>query len=219
MKKIVAYIVVLALLLNCAYNLVHYRHYETTRPIVISVSVGETIEPEERVKYALFPEIDGFESATFYDITNGGYEVRIVTENYALVAVNRDSLAVVILRDYINRFEEIQDSKREFEKKWKIVDYDNLGQPITQNELNRVRKPGSGMLIGGATCCVGSFFPFFALAGLIGEHADVSEGVGDVAFFSGWALSTATGAWLGEKMFRGRALRAIKESREPRIVE
>lgn len=219
MTEMKAFVLIVALLSNCAYNLVHYRHYGTMRPIVISVRVGETIEPEERAKYALFPEIDAFKTAVFYDIADGGYEVRIVTENYALVAVNRDSLAIVILRDYINRYEEIQDSKRDFEEKWKIVDYDHLGQPITQYELNRIRKPGSGMLIGGATCCLGSFFPLLAIAELIGERADVSEGAGDLAFFSDWALSTATGAWLGEKMFRNRALRAIKESREPRIME
>ena len=219
MKKMVVYIVVSALLSNCAHNLVHYRHYETTRPIVINVSVGETIEPEEREKYNLFKGIDNFKTAMFYDIADGGYEVRIITENKALVAVNRDSLAVMILRDYINRYEEIQDSKREFEKKWKIVDYDSLGLPITQYELNQIRKPGSGMLIGGATGCVGGFFVFLALAELIGEHGEVGGGVGDVVFFSGWALSTAAGAWLGEKIFRDRALRAVKEAREPRVVE
>jgi len=219
MKKMVAYIVVVVLLSNCAHNLVHYRHYETTRPIVISVRVGEAIEPEERGKYTLFPEIDGFKTAVFYSIADGGYEVRIITENKSLVAVNRDSLAVMILRDYINRYEEILNSKREFEEKWKIVDYDNLGQPITQHELNHIRKPGSGMLIGGATGCLGGSLVFLALAELIGEHSDAGAGFGDVAFFSGWALSTATGAWLGEKMSRDRALRAIKESREPRVVE
>jgi hypothetical protein len=212
MKKTVAYFVVVALLSNCAHSLIRYRHYETTKPVVISVRVGETIEPEERGKYNLFPEIDGFKTAVFYGIADGSYEVRIIAGDKSLVAVNRDSLAVMILRDYINRYEEIQNSKREFEEKWKIVDYDNLGQPITQYELNRIRKPGSGMLIGGATGCVGGFFAFLALAELIGENADV-------VFFSGWALSTATGAWLGEKMSRDRALRAIKESREPRVVE
>jgi len=35
----------------------------------------------------------------------------------------------------------------------------------------------------------------------------------------GWGLSTVTGVFLGERIFRSKALKAIKESRKPRVVE
>lgn len=219
MTKTVTYTLVVALLTNCAHNLKHYRNYEKDRAIVIHARVGETIEPEEREQFGLFPGIGGFKSATFCGVADGGYEIRIVTTSRKLVAVNRDSLAIIILRDYIDRYEEIQNSKREFQEKWKIVDYDDLGLAITQHELNRIRKPGSGMMIGGGTGCLVGGVGFLALAEYIGEQADVDTEVGDLVFFSGWALSTATGMWLGEKIMRGSALKAIKESRKPRMVE
>ena len=219
MIKTVAFIVVVVLLLSCTHNLLHYRHYEKTKPIVISARVGETIDSEERQQFDLFPEIEGYKSAMLYDIAEGGYEVRIQTESTRLVAVNRDSLAVIILRDYINRYEEIQNARDDFEENWKIVDYDNLGLPITQYELNRIRKPGSGRMIGGATCCIGGFLTSIALAELSVERELVSEDVADIAFFGTWVISTATGAILGEKILRDNALKAIKESRKPRIAE
>ena len=219
MKKIFVFIVMLALLSNCAHNLRHYRQYQTTERVVISARVGPTIDPEERVQFDLFPEIEGFKEATFFGITGGGYEVRIETESEKFAAANRDSLAVMILRDYINRYEEIQNARSNFEKNWKIIDYDNMGLPITQYELNRIRKPGSGRMIGGATCCIGGGITSLALAELSGERELFSEEVGDLLFIGTWAASTATGVILGEKIFRSRALNAIKESRKPRVVE
>ena len=219
MERLFASIIILALFSNCAHNLLHYRHYQKTEQITISVRVGQSIDPEERVQFDLFPDIEGFKVARFYGVAEGGYEVRIETESKRLVAVNRDSLAVMILRDYINRYEEIQNAKSDFEEDWKIVDYDELALPITQHELNCIRKPGSGRIIGGATCCVGGGITSLALAELSGEHELISEDVGDVVFFGTWVASTATGAILGEKILRNRALSAIKESRKPRIIE
>lgn len=217
MRKRVAFIVVTTTLLNCAYNLLHYRDYKKTKPIVISAYVDETIDSEEREQFDLFPGIDGFKSAMLYGIAEGGYEIRIITENKKLVAVNRDSLVIMILRDYINRYEEIQNSKGDFEEKWKIVDYDNLGLPITQHEINRIRKPGSGAMWGGSTGCLVGFFPSLVLGRTVGEN--ISEDYGFPTFLTSWGISLVTGALLGEKSFRNNALKAIKESRKPRNVE
>ena len=219
MKKVFAALVMLALFSNCAHNLRHYQHYQKTERLILSTRVGPTIDPDERVQFDLFPKIEGFREATFIGITGGGYEVRIETESEKFAAVNRDSLGVMILRDYINRYEEIQNARSDFEEYWRIIDYDNLGLPITQHELNRIRKPGSGRMIGGAACCIGGGIAVLALAELSGERELFSEEVGDVLFIGTWAASTATGVILGERIFRSRALNAIKESRKPRVVE
>lgn len=222
MTKTVAYILVVALLSECAYttrDLIHYRHYEKADKIVIHERIGDTIEREERERFGLFPGVQGFKSAMFCGIAGGGYEVRIVTESKKLLAVNRDTLAITILSDYIDRYEEIHHSMVEFQRKWKIADYDTLGLAITQYEVNRTKKSGSAMLIGGTAGCVVGSLGFLALGELVGEQANISAGVGDAIFFSGVALSTATGVWLGERFSRVNALRAIKESRKPRVVE
>ena len=219
MRIVLTSIVVITLLSNCAHNLLHYRHYQKTEQIVISARVGATIDPEERVQFNLFPEIEGFKTATFFGVAGGGYEVRIETESERYAAVNRDSLAVVILRDYINRYEKIQNARSDFEDNWKIIDYDNLGLPITQYELNRIRKPGSGRMIGGGACCIGGGVISLALAELSVEREIVSEDVAEIAFLGTWVAFTTTGVILGARVFRNRALNAIKESRKPQVIE
>ena len=218
MKKRISVVIVITLLLNCAYTPRHYISYEKTRPIVISTQVGDVIDLEEREKYGLFQEVADFESATFYGIHGGGYEVKIITENGMLVAVNRDSLAIALLSDYIDRYDEIKKSRAEFEEQWKIVDYDYLGQPITQHEVNRVKRNA---------CCIGGSVGSGVLVAvpsilLIGAKGlGMQENVeGDIVLAVPlFVASIAIGAWLGRKADRSNALKAIKEARKPQIVE
>jgi hypothetical protein len=189
-----------------------------TEPLLISAGIGNDIDAREREQLELFPDIDGFELAIFYNIAGGGYEIRITTEYGKLVAVNRDSFATEILRDYANRHEEIQHSKKGFEEKWKIVDYDALGLPITEYELNVVASPGFGKMIGGTACCLGSFLTGFIIASISAENEIISETAGNVLLVAGGLISTGLGVIYGEKVLRRRAISAIKESRKPRVV-
>jgi len=226
MKKTLVFIVVIALLSNCAYNLRHYRDYQKTRPIVISQQVGETIDAEEREQFDLFHGIEDFKSAMFYVIPDGGYEVEIITEHSKLVAVNRDTNAIPIMRDYLDRYEEIKDSTSAFEEKWEIVDYDDMGQPITRNEVNRVKSHDYRIGCGVVGCLLGlipSAFLGFLVAGAEmnispwGGELEHPE-VGVIAFIAGLTVSTVLGALLGNKFESSKALKAIKMGRQPRVA-
>ena len=46
-------------------------------PFVVSDAVGGVIDAEERARYGLFPEIEGFQSAAFFKIGAGSYLIRI----------------------------------------------------------------------------------------------------------------------------------------------
>lgn len=221
-KRILVFTVLFALTLNCAYTPRHYLNYQRTQPIIISRRVGETVDVVEREQFDLFKGIEDFEFASFYKILNGGYEMIMITKQSKYIVVNRDSLAIEILGDYISRYEEIKNSKTEFEKKWKIVDYDELGQPITKYEINRVKK--SNYTIG---CTAATLIPGFTLAAII----ELVLGIG--SSFSGTEASrkpfyyvigvttiTAVVAALhGNHQDRITAISAIKKVRQPRVVD
>jgi len=220
MKKRISVVVVMALLFNCAYTPRHYLSYEKTRPIVISALVGETIDPEEREKFDLFHGIEGFKSAMFYEIPDGGYEIEIITEQTKLVAVNRDTKAIPIMRDYLNRYEEIKDSTSAFEEKWQIVDYDDMGQPITRDEVHQAQQNYG--------CCISvSLFGIlgFVSGGFVGAISSPSLDIGDFAYYTitgafiGGFVSGVIGLLIGSIIDRNNALKAIKEARKPRVVE
>lgn len=229
MKKRISVVVVMALLFNCAYTPRHYLSYGETRPIVISPQVGETIDVEEREKFDLFHGIEDFKSAMFYGIPDGGYEVEIITEHSKLVAVNRDTNAIPIMRDYIDRNEEIKDSTAAFEEKWEIVDYDDIGQPITRDEVNRVKRYYNYRI----GCCVGGCLLGLVPSAILGivvagsswpwpymplEDPTHPE-AGVIVFIAGLTVSAGLGALLGNKFERSKALKAIKMGRQPRVAE
>ena len=225
MKKTLAFIVLVALLVNCTYTLPHYFYYERKRSIVISKRVGETIEPEEREQFDLFHGIDEFKAATFYEITGDGYDVEIFTEHEKLIAYNRNPDAVMILRDYIERYEIIKDSMLEFEKKWGIVDYDVLGQPITTDEIkinSRRYWPGFLALSGTVVGCVSSclIFGIPEVAVDVPSDYDDSESKNKIFIGLGSAgLGCLSGTLYGIELDKRDALRKIKDARKPRVVE
>lgn len=219
MKKKISLVVLLALLLNCAYTPRHYLDYQKARPIVISVQVGETIDHEEREKFELFHGIEDFKSAMFYGISDGGYEVEIITEHSKLIAVNRDTNAISIMRDYIDRYEEIKDSTSAFEEKWEIVDYDDMGQPITRDELNQAQQKygcfRSGLLFG----ILG-----FVSGGIVGSILSPSMEIESVTYaiigaFIGGLVGGGIGVQIGRANDRNNALKTIREARKPRVIE
>ena len=224
MKKAVVFIVVIALLSNCAYNLHYYRDYKKTRPIVISPQVGETIDLEEREKFDLFHGIEDFKSAMFYVIPDGGYEVEIITEHSKLIAVNRDTNAIPIMRDYIDRYKEIKDSTSVFEEKWEIVDYDDMGQPITRDEVNSVKGHYYRTCCGVGGCLLGlipSAFLGLVVAGpwrgyFLTDPTHPTRGW--ITFFVSWTVSGLFGVLSGSALDRSRALKAIKMGRQPRVA-
>ena len=225
MKRVVAVAVVIVFALNCTYTLKHYTNYKEVQPITISERVGEVIDAGEREQFDLFPGMTDFNSATFYEIVEGGYKVEIMAADKIFAAVNRDSQAVEILRDYIDSYEEMQGSAEAFERKWKIIDYDTLGQPITSNELRSVRR---NFYSGG---CAGGLW----LVGLIPNLllSFVVIGGYEYSFWSGesdfprpipaWISfilinfgTAVTGRIIGKRLDDNTALNAIKEARLPR---
>ena len=206
MKRIVAITVVLALMSNCTYSLRPYGSYEEKEPVAITDRVGEVIDAEERAYFELFSGIDNFKSATFYEIDGGGLEMRINTQHSKLVAVFGDYRALMILIDYFTRYEDIRQSRQIFEQRWEIIGYDDLGFPITNAELDQVKRDGFAALspyIGAATGCVVGSIPaaFLGVAGVVTM-----------------AIGGAGGFLLGRNIDRSRAFNAIKEARKPRIV-
>lgn len=162
MKRTVAVVVLMVLLANCAPKLLarEYHQYERGHAIIISERVGEKVDVEERVHFGLFRGIDDFESAGFYDVDGGGYEVVIKTTKRTFVAVNRDPNAVEILRDYIDGYEMDISSWKAFEKKWGIVDYDEIGFAITTSEVRQHSNPiaSTACAVGCAASIVGASF-------------------------------------------------------------
>jgi hypothetical protein len=196
MKKTLAFIVLVALLVNCTYTLPHYFYYERKRPIVISERVGETIEPDEREQFDLFHGIDDFKSAMFYVIPDGGYEVEIMTEHSKLVAVNRDTNAIPI-----------------------------LGQPITTDEIkinSRRYWPGFLALSGTVVGCVSSclIFGIPEVAVDVPSDYDDSESKNKIFIGLGSAgLGCLSGTLYGIELDKRDALRKIKDARKPRVVD
>jgi uncharacterized protein YxeA len=224
MKKTLAFIVLVALLVNCAHTIPHYFDYERKRPIVISKRVGETIEPEEREQFDLFHGIGDFKAATFYGIKGGGYEVEIVTANEQLIVVNRDPQAIEILQDYIERYEEIKDSREAFEEKWEIVDYDDSGLPITKSEASMNVQHGwcigcsggCGLVSFGLSCVAVSLI---ALGELSSQHPGENDDLYMAMLIGGTVAGMLTGFLMGRTVDSRRAIDAIKEARKSRVVE
>ncbi len=234
MRKYIAFLVVSVLFLNCAITYTirdyhrDYHDYKRKKPIIISNRVGEIVDPEEREKFDLFHGIAEFKSATFYEITDGGYEVEILTEQAKLVAVNRADEAVTILRDYFDRYEEICESRKEFEEKWDIIDYDDLGQPIMWDEyddLYGVRSYFRGCCpYGGIFSIVGGAIGLLIVLETVVLEYDVDPALvlaagTMIGVLGGGIIGLVVGKVIGGKPESDKIVATIKQAREPRVVE
>jgi len=232
MKRIVTFVVLLALIYSqCAPR--QYTGYRRIgEPIIISARIGEIIDLEECNNYDLFQGIDDFQSATFYSIQGGGLVAEIQTSSNKLVAVNHDSHMHMILKEYVENHEWVQNNRDLFERKWKIEDYDVIGFPITKHEVAAISNPSAslGCALGSAAVIFG-VFSIVSLFTLIGstaywwidparEQQLVKEA--RTVFIVGAVAAVGTGGLVGaitSAQNRRRAVEIIKESRVPRIVE
>ncbi len=220
MKKPVSLLVLMGLLVNCTYTPKYYAQYERGDVTTISSRVGDVVDVQERDKFDLFHGMEGFDSARFYDIGDGGYELEIVTKSGKYLVVNRDSLAVLVLRDYINRYEEVTERLEDFEAKWQIIDHDDLGLAITRHEIIRSKTPQVGSILGMA-CCLGGGLT----VGLIAFVLTYSVSAGGSALpvitgvVGGGVLSGAVGFLYGYRWSESVTVRRIKEARKPRVME
>jgi hypothetical protein len=217
--------IVIMLLLQCSYGVQYYDYhdYDMEQPIVINERIGETIDPEERRQFDLFPGIENFTSATFYGPSTIGYAVEIVTENKKYISTNRDPMAVEILSDYIKHYEEIEVDRKPFEGRWQIVAYDAIGFPITQTEVNSECNESAGCVTGGvAGGCLG-FFPSLLIGLAYGRRkTDILEEEFDTIMtitLAGSAIFAVGGAALGKEIVKNNALESIKDSRRLRTIK
>jgi hypothetical protein len=225
MKRMIALVVLVVLTLNCTYSLKQYNTYTESSPITISDRVGDVIDAEERARFGLLAGIENFEAAQYFGFADGGYDVVIQTTKTRLIAYNRDPDAVQILRDYLNRYDVIRDSMTVFENKWSIVDYDNLGQPITERELGMsVQRIWQRYLpaIGITAGCIGSCLLFGApdIAWDVPTDYEGSDDNDEILLTSGLVLGGYVSGWLiGKDLDKRIALSKIKEARKPRVIE
>jgi hypothetical protein len=235
MRRIRVMLTLVLLMYNCGIRLSSRDPGRYKTPVYINEYVGDQIDSFEREEYGLFPNIEGFSSAALYEHP-AGWKWEILTEKEKFVAVNKDSAAVLILADYIERYEEIVHSKLEFENKWNIVDYDALGQPITQNELDHVidrlekQKDARTVGLAAAGCLSGAFIgclvgyairdtddiytqedAWLNLADAPETAIAIGSGVGAVLGLGAAVLSIQVGA--------EEAMNVIKKGREPVVVE
>jgi hypothetical protein len=209
MRRMLIMVTVFSLLINCSYSLQKYRGYERGDIITLHESVGEFIDIEERQQYDLFPGVQGFQEARFYNIPNSGCEIRLMTDlgdfRAEFKVTSRDPLTVDILSEYINTCEEFSFSKKDFERNWHILDYDSIGLPITEIEVNYVKRKNFRYIWGGVGLVAGGFFGYSIIAwpGVV---------IGSVA---GWIAGWKT---VGKKFDVKEAIKAIKRARQPLLV-
>jgi len=230
MKKTLAFIVLVALIVNCVSTPRYYIDYTRSEQIVISERVGDTIDPDEQERFDLFSGIEDFKTATFYGIEGGGYEVEILTTNKKLVAVNRDPKGIEILRNYIDSYAEMQYSKEDFEKKWEIVAYDALVFPITKSEVNRYSNPatssgcgcGTAVLITGLSSLVAIGIAMSNFNIFNGGRRPEDERAANIVLACGIVCGIIAGILVHSKKRASNmktALEFIKEARKPRVVD
>ena len=243
MRRVVACVVIIAFLVNCGITV---RKKEPREPIQdverYPLETGEhgekviTIDAEEREVIGWFPGIEGFKEARFNGASDGGYVVEIVTDTKKLVSINKDPNAMTIMREYHARHEEIRESPGVFEAKWGILDYDTLGAPITQSEVDL-----TAAAAGAVGCGCGGGLIAGVVAGLVvgafaleetrkaGESgADMGVGIGIMMgglLFAGIAalvVGASTGCLTGQSAYqlsKKGAVEAIKAQRMPTVVE
>ena len=193
MKRIIAIVVLVAMALNCAstHILSQYKYtvYRQENVVIVSEQVGEAIDVEEGQRFGLFTAIKGFKNARVYAITRGGFVIEIETESEKLVAINGDPDMVMMLGEYMDNYDKISTDPKIFENKWGIFDYDTLGIPITETEVNDgVEQSHAHARKGCAQCCAVSTV-FSLLAGMVVMGMGATSGSTDI----GPALTAVAG--------------------------
>lgn len=158
---------------------------DTQKEIVLSEKIGSVVDQDIRARYNLFPDLIfyikdkrndtadvRFIDARFYRLGKGGYIVRIRLDGGVYDAQNTGARAIAILQDYLASYDSMVQygSRKKFEEKWEVIDYDVLGQPITLDEVEKYTRVNrrmvytglgvmaGGMAVGGITgCAIGTW--------------------------------------------------------------
>lgn len=202
-----------------------YESHSKGEMVRISEKVGASIDLKERNEYGLFTNFPNFKRATFYRRKEGGYLIEIQTKKEMLVSVVLDTAMLLILNDYIERYEEVQANREPFESKWSIISYDGQGIPITNYEILKFHKKGQGHGWG-CGCTIGGSALGFAVGAMIvfGQsfaHMDSGEPVSSGPVYIGLVIGAVGGYLIGnsiekERIDKGHIVRQIKELRTPR---
>jgi len=229
MRRVVAVVILVVLVLNCAPTLPQVDYLLVTREqqIIVSERVGDVIDAEEREQFGLFPTIEGFQEARFYRFGEGGYALEIATAEEKLMSVNKWSRAVLLMKDYIDNYEEYEGSPKSFAVKWQTVGYDDLGVPITKYEVDRIStsRAVSCGCIGGIVAGLG--VAVFGIAAVEDYRTSGGDMGGGIGIMVGAAVLTVIAAGLagcvtGFGVYtsdKRRAVQTIREMRRPRVVE
>jgi hypothetical protein len=217
----------------CTFGGQHHTVIAEPSPIIINDIIGDEFDLDERDRYGIFLNINDFLCAEFYNRPSPEkcYKIVITTQYTQYVAMNNEPLTMSMLRDYIAHYDSISVFQSSFEEKWKIVDYDTLGLPITQAEISAVSSikgaclgtsAGLGMLAG---CIIGLQLSAEDRDTYYGGDWDVG-GMQDQfrAALIGASIGTVAGTLAGvimtkviEDQKRPESLRKIKEMRKPKM--
>ena len=93
---------------------------EESEIIIISERVSKEIDQEERDKFKLFQEVKGFQSAVYIKLPDNRYFLKITyldekTGELKIARSQQSELSIKNRGDYIDRFEEIQVEKQQFQ--------------------------------------------------------------------------------------------------------
>jgi len=99
--------------------------------IIISERVGKEIDQEENEKFKIFEGVKGFQSAVYLKMSDGRYFLKIIyqdekTGEIKISRVLQSEASIKNRRDYIDRFEENQASKKQNQEEQKYI-YSNPG--------------------------------------------------------------------------------------------
>ncbi len=230
MRRVVAVVILVVLVLNCAPTLpqIDYSQIKREQPIVVSERVGDVIDAEEREQFSLFPNVEGFQEARFYPFREGGYTLEITTAKEKLVSVNSWPSAVLLMRDFIDNYERYESHPDSFAIKWKISGYDDLGVPITKYEADGVVSIGRAVSCG---CVAGllaglgaAAFGAAAVRDYGTSGGDMGGGIGLMMVAIGCTVIVAglAGCLTGIGVYRSdkkNTVGRIREMRKPRVVE
>lgn len=224
MKRVFCGFLVAVLFWSCVHIPKDYQEYSRGEAVELSDAFGNTLDGAACRKFNLLQEYSDLETVRFYEIHGGGLEIEIETGNGNFIAAIRDEKMADILRDYFERYDDIQRKKKLFETKWNIVAYDDLGFPITMHELRKIHggDPGCGISMG---CGLLIAIPAILVGGIIamignsissndGEGKSLGAGITIALIGVGSVLGYAIGA----RIQGNKAIDLINETRKPREV-
>ncbi len=169
--------------------------------IVISERVGEVIDAEERERFGLWPEIKGFKSAVFLQLSDGSYVADITYEEDGeekKSGIPQSELSIASLKEYIENYDETESQHYVPD-----VEEEKVVKPSMQN---MVKPPtNSGKIIReiffgiGAGTLVGIGGSFIGASIMDSEN---HEGFGEsVGAFVGFAIVYPIGSAIGVYSF------------------